>query len=413
MSEWREDNFLEKLTHGSSQANGRACPHIEEFCAVATSSTASPPSAEFLDHLDQCPVCSELLNRVALFDQPNGLEVNSASPEMEQRLDCWLKGFLAAQTLRPQVPEVVATPKVIALPLVQKARPIWRMQWALAAAAMIVLAVGAIYIRRTVNPPTTTPVVAQATQPPRTPPDSRSLPEPSTREIPTTQSRAQKPSQKRQSASVTSRILESPPAAPSEPWRPPEQAPQVVAQATPGDQSALVKNEKSSPASSPTLPAAPVALSPKMQAPARAMNVPSRATGTAGAARPSGPLRVQLPAGTRIWLSLDSVMPEAEGSFQFHATLLLPVTDSGITLVEKGAQATGSGQTIAKQTVIQITKIVSRGRLLGLNSALTGVLKGPGTGNALHFEEGKVFEVFLDSASTFEATEVPGGNPHR
>jgi len=82
-------------------------------------------------------------------------------------------------------------------------------------------------------------------------------------------------------------------------------------------------------------------------------------------------------------------------------------------LLEKGAQATGYGQTKQKQTVIGITEIVSHGRLFKLNSASTGVLKGPGSGNALSFEEGKVFEVWLDSASTFEAKEGPSGNPQR
>jgi hypothetical protein len=414
MSEWSEDNFLERLGHVSSEANAHACPRIEAFCAAIASRETAATSIEFLEHLNVCPVCCDLHDRLVRFDQLNAREANSDAVEAEQRLDSWLKGFLAAQNLNPQVPAIVTGLKVTALPLAQKARPIWRMQWALAAAATIIFAAGVIYMRRPVHAPTA--VIARATpeQQPPTSGDSQSMPEPSTRETLINKNSAEKLSRTSQSPIVTSRILKATPNASPEPASPADQAPHVVAQTKPGHQSVSSQNGQGNIASQPTPPPARVALSPRTSNSGRVVNAaPPRPIGTMGAARLNPPPRVQLPAGTRIWLSLDSVAPERDGSFQFHATLLLPVTNSGNVLLEKGAQATGSGQTNQKQSVIRITDIVSRGRLFKLNSASAGVLKGPGAGKALSFEEGKVFEVWLDSASTFEATEALSGNPQR
>ena len=365
---------------------------------------------EFQNHLAQCPVCSELYSRITLFDQHRNDSMDSVAVEAEKRLDSWLKGFLASQSLKPPVQAAGPAPKIVPLPLTRKARTFRRMQWALAAAAMIVLAAGAIYIRGPFNAPSRAPELARTEQQSPVPLDSRSLSRPITAENQPPMNVARKHSPVLQSPTVSSHAQE--PAPSVKQTEPPsaEQVPEDVARTTASAEGRPSQNASRGPLTSPTIPASQVALSPKAPMSSAVANAPKRNAATLA---PTVPRRVQLSAGIRIWLSLDSKIPETEGRFQFHATLLLPVTDSGTLLLDKDTQVTGFGQTNQKQTVIQITEIVTRGRQFKLSKSSTVGSKAPGVGKAVDFREGRVFEMWLDSVSTFEATGGPSESPQK
>jgi hypothetical protein len=109
MSEWREDNFLERLANDGLAGTGRKlCPEAEILRAVAHHAGTSTISIELRKHLELCPACSDLQRRLAMFDQPVSVDLDSQALEAERRLDSWIKGLLASRTLDVQAPRPAA-----------------------------------------------------------------------------------------------------------------------------------------------------------------------------------------------------------------------------------------------------------------------------------------------------------------
>lgn len=403
MNEWREDNFLERLTHNSRE---HACPgfcrEIEILCSTAGSESNGPISAKLRKHIEHCEMCSNLWHRLALFDQPESLGLDSEAIEVERRLDSWLKGFLAAQPGTIQAPPDVSAPKLLAYPL--KGRRLWKMEWALAAAAIAVIAVGIVYFRRSITAQTPVQMTAQTNA------EGQSL------------AQAHSPAAFEKHSATEQHPLEGgrENARGSRPSK-------VVS-------SPKIATPAPIPNSSPTIPPSPVAPAPSQSlsdgATITARTAPPASNSASPAYRSSGfarngvrinatsprptvPPTVQLPAGTRIWLTLDSVASDPDGHFQFRAVLLLPVTASGTLLLDKGAQVMGSGQTIQDRTSIQITELVTSGQRYKLSPASSGVSKIPGSGKAVRFENGQVLEMWLDSVSTFEAVVDSSASPQK
>jgi hypothetical protein len=126
------------------------------------------------------------------------------------------------------------------------------------------------------------------------------------------------------------------------------------------------------------------------------------------------PSVIHLPAGTRIWVSLESSPAHTSGHFQFTGTLLLPVTVSNVVVLEKGTPVTGAGESSGGQTLLQITEFVSQGRryLVRTNPA-PDTLSLAGSGKVVQFQSGQVAELWLESAATYDAIAVPGVQPQR
>src|SRR5450631_1918982 len=103
MSEWQQDNFLERLTHSSPIRVGIGmCPEAEAFHALPNLEGSDAAAGELSQHLVSCPRCSDLRQRVDLFDRQTELEIDSEIVEAEKRLDSWLRGLLSSQELGPQ-----------------------------------------------------------------------------------------------------------------------------------------------------------------------------------------------------------------------------------------------------------------------------------------------------------------------
>jgi hypothetical protein len=427
MSEWREDNFLESLAHRSAKHMGAGlCPEAEILCARAEPDGMGPISAKLNQHVSRCPQCSDLRHRLALFDRPESFAAaDTDAIEAERRVESWMKGFLASQSLHPQVPSVSA-PKALSYPSTPSARPFWNMQWGLAAAAIIIIAVGVVYIRRSTIALAPSTEVARATPdqvpPSPTPSDSQSSPGPMSpvqapfrtvapKSSPRPKVRKPFSPAKTDTTSASHRQLAVAP----------EPAPQAEVETTPPiapDKSVAAENSPAPTESTPvrpTSPAKPVALSDgKIVAVpannARAVCATCRVASAAPSA-PAGP-PIHIPAGTRIWISIESTTPAAEGLSQFQGTLLLPVTDSNVVVLEKGTSVAGLVTTNGNQTTFQITEFVVHGASYKLTAESgTAAFQGGGSGRVVEFQSGKTAEMWLNSLSTFATSAAPGSRP--
>ena len=113
------------------------------------------------------------------------------------------------------------------------------------------------------------------------------------------------------------------------------------------------------------------------------------------------PNEVRLDAGTRIWITLQSVRQRADGVSEFRGILLLPVVQSGTTLLDRSNPISGTVSVAAGKTTVQITEFVSNGARYLPSTAAGEANTLPGTGPAVKFDAGKVLETWIVSASVF------------
>jgi len=421
MNDWREENFLERLAHSSwKEAGDTQCPAAELLSTAVKVQGSNVVSGELSQHIQECTACREIQRRLALFDESDMIDSDPQVIEAERRLDSWMKGFLSSRSLSPPVPTAVASSGLRLSPATLKARPLWRMQWVLATVATIVIGAGLVYIRRSINSLSPRSEVAQKVPKEQVAPqDSQALQAqaPVEDQHPAAQSerdaRAHKPPQTRPSATAVtssgqhpqtstesgtetamqkpSRTIASPQAASGN-----ANAPRPI-QATP----VVLGN----PQSDQTLPQSPSSASKP---------VLSGSSKSARVSEPTSQAVVRLPAGTRVWLMLNSVNSLPEGHFQFQASLLLPVTDpGGAVLFEKGTQVLGSAQTTDGKTSVEITDVVSRGLRYKPNSSQGRALSRPASGKVVFFQNGQVLETWLDSPSTFSIESGTSANPRQ
>ena len=165
MSEWQEDNFLERLAHNSKEdAVPMLCPEVEALYVGSDSGGVGPISAQLHQHIEHCPLCLDLQRRLDLFDKADSLVLDSEAIEAEKHLDSWLKGFLASESLNLRAPTSVPTPREVVSRAPSKTRMSWMVNWAVSTAAMILVVAGVVYFRRSSNIQTPVPVVVRTTQ---------------------------------------------------------------------------------------------------------------------------------------------------------------------------------------------------------------------------------------------------------
>jgi hypothetical protein len=72
MSDWNEDNFLERLAPQLRQKlNGPPghCPDAETVCAVIEGKARQPERDAVFAHLSQCAACADLQSRLLNFER--------------------------------------------------------------------------------------------------------------------------------------------------------------------------------------------------------------------------------------------------------------------------------------------------------------------------------------------------------
>ena len=124
------------------------------------------------------------------------------------------------------------------------------------------------------------------------------------------------------------------------------------------------------------------------------------------------PSVVLIPAGTRIWISLQAISSQDDGRSQFKGTLLLPVSTSNSLVLAKGTPVAGVGLIAEGRTSIQIRELVLNGKQYELRTEPSvRAHQTTSARNAVQFERGRAIELWLDSAAVFEFAESQNAGP--
>jgi hypothetical protein len=138
MTDWREDNFLERLMpHRSSkhQALQESCPGAEDLCALAEGRLSGPQRDAIAAHTNDCPDCTELYVRLLEFARPSTRVPESEWLQAEKRIGNRLEVFLRAQ--RPQAPVPLLPAKAAAASRAWNWLGLSKLEWAIAFAATL------------------------------------------------------------------------------------------------------------------------------------------------------------------------------------------------------------------------------------------------------------------------------------
>jgi hypothetical protein len=112
----------------------------------------------------------------------------------------------------------------------------------------------------------------------------------------------------------------------------------------------------------------------------------------------AAPASVQLDAGTRLWISVKSLAPLPTGDFEFRGTLLLPVEHSGTVLLERNTGIHGIGKRNNGRVSLRVVDLTIRGARYELKNETDAMnAEVSGTGGAVEFSAGHVFEMFMSS----------------
>jgi len=447
MSEWREDSFLEKLAD-SPKRGGLGCAEAEALCASVDAEGVSAIPAKLLRHIKHCPICLDLQRRLLLFDQADGSYVDAETVSAEKRLDSWLKGFLASRSFRPQAPHEVLELRAIPKPSIGKPRRFWRIQWALAAAATIVIATSVGYIWHSISALTSSWELARhtpGTQAPG-PPNPLISPMPtSPGQPPVSSQAAESPALSNPRTHGSSNHGAPPPISAEShalsdrgaPWAKgtqgqsaavnPGSSPSTMADNAPAEShepgagavSGMAAKQgpegaqRNPPLGSNALAHAltrtpvPASLSATPAGPAASSAHKTVGPNYKPAAGPSTLVPIYLPAGTRIWVSIESTTAQLDGHFQFTGTLLQAVTVSGVILLDKGTPLAGLGYRSVERKSLQVTECLIRGSRYKLRIAPGAAELPAGSGKVVEFEGGKVLEMWLETDTILDP--VAGG----
>jgi hypothetical protein len=427
MREWQEDNFLERLTHSSPIRVGLGmCPEAEAFHAPPQGKGSNAATGQLGLHMMSCPRCSDLHRRLDLFDQHAELEIDSEVVEAEKRLDSWLRGLLSSRVLGPQTASVLTVAKLRTAPLsFRPKRSLFsRIQWGLAAAVILVIAFGLGYIRRSVIALPPSPLVTQATAGEQLSVSSNSPTLPDSTPIEKSSPKSIKPKVPRGPAPPNSnsavKVATLTPS--SESRELPDQQIVTGAQTEPlaTDQTSAVAEHSQSSAltfrPNPILPPAQVSLPTGTQPSAHGEGSAKDCQDCQKVSKPNvlavTPSLVRVEAGTRIWIVLESATAQSDRRIPFEGRLLLPVSASDSVILEKGTRVMGVSSNVQGQLSVQIGELVLHGNRYKLRESpgLSAIYR-TGTGRAVQFAGGKTVEMWLDSATVFEAMGTSGAIP--
>jgi len=432
MSEWREDNFLERLSQRSQGDAGEdLCPLARTLYESASIDGPASISSEMIRHLKHCATCCDLYERILQFEQPSNSTSEAETSEALRRLDSWLKEFLRGETRKREIPDVppdpMPSPRVsppardIATGL---GRFFGRLQWGFAIAAATIVLVAGVYIYRSVVALTPAPQVARAISEPATPTSSETKSDqaqeplkevrPESAHGPSGPEATSKVASPRVAASTREPALQvaSPSAVTSREDSPKDMPPQDAQSAVavptetlaPVDSSRRPLNAALRPPNQTSTPGtgrASTGTSLVTKATLGRSTLPGGAKSPVLSAQISS---IRLAAGTRIWIVLETTTPSASGSFRFDGTLLLPVSTSASAVVlNKGTPVAGFGQTVGEKTLIHLTDLIRGGVHYKLRpSQGATAIETAGSGKTVKFENGKVAEMWLEFETVFD-----------
>jgi hypothetical protein len=449
MTGWNEDNFIERIIPLLKRRFGAApCPEAAAFLAASNGETSGVLRKAMAEHASGCPDCRDLQQRMERFDAPMVTGHDAEWQQTEKRLDNWLESFLASDaTAHRERDRVRPSHLRLCWTKLTSQSVVRQLRWVLIPAVTLALVIcsflaGRGSVRRSA------PLTAEVKGLPATmiPPQTVAAQRASERE-PTGESQVsrtpQTPPKPAEGRAIARRRISPSPGfstAPEDSVRPTETAvlaPPVSSNSETAPISSPAEPLRASPGNSaPTLPSArgdrsvqiaeASGLAPSIR-PAVPGVLPSRQAVPSGmtaltisrgvppvpetrvAPPPAipAPVVITLDAGTRVWIALRSIRTRADGVSEFRGVLLLPVTQSGATLLGRNTQVSGTVTARDGKRSVQILEFLSAGahyRLRGASGEAN--LRLLGAGQALEFDAGKVLETWMASASTYE--KVPG-----
>lgn len=400
MNDWNEDNFIEKVVLWLNRRSDTVpCPEAEASLAASDGDSGGALKRAGAEHAAGCPECRDLQARIESFDSPMAAVNDAEWEQTEKRLDNWLEGFLSSHAAvhregRPgnfsRVPHFwnrVAWPA--------------RLRWAMVPALGLAL-LGAFLAGR-YSSPNSPLITAELQRSPVAP-------------APTGEPRITQASQDAPKQAQSPPPARTPPAGARptdtaivvlpEPVKAEDAPPSVRMPGPPAvDRPVEIAGNSSATNSDSTRPVVPPSGRPT---PPRSIMV-SRGVARAPESKeqsspavPSPPV-IKLDAGTRVWITLQSVSPTTDGVSEFRGLVLLPVTQDGATLIGRNAEVSGTMTVTNNKRSVQILEF----RLAGAPYKLRGAsgeanLRLLGAGEVVRFDAGRVLETWLSVVSTYE-----------
>jgi hypothetical protein len=392
MTDWNEKNFLERLApqlrQKSAGVNG-ACPDASTLCAVVEGEAPQAERDSVIVHVSQCAACADLWNRLLQFEQGGPREPEAAWNQTRTRLDNWMEGFLHSQAAQIHAPKRGRLSR--SLPggkgissLFTSRKLIWSMSVAL---ALVLIVDGVLFFVSKRGQPTQGQVAARRAVPPQAPQQGPQTPivTPRAEGLPT-------------AGNPISSGVENPngprsggPGAPPAP---------VIASAPAGpNPSGQLTQAGPAPHPNPSLPTPRPASNPP------AVSAISAPTG-------EGHPALWLDPASHLMIVLSSIHINPDGSFQFQATLLLRVAQSGPVPLDRGAQIIGVGTIRNGQTSMAVTEMVVQGARYTLkegNGAMNA--QTPGAGGVVDFKRSQVVEMWPADTASYEKVSGPIASP--
>jgi len=442
MTGWNEDNFLEEITPLLRRKLGAArCPEAGAFSTIADAATSETLKRAVDAHASACPDCRDLQQRLAGFDGPMATDDDTEWRQAERRLDRWLESFLASDAASHQGGD---RPKASRLRLCWErlTQPVMvrRLRWVLVPAGTLAVVVasflvGRFSVRRL--PQVGVDVVSSNNSPAKVPPPRTSVEQRATAREPAQGPELPQPARPSRGsviASTSPRRMIPPAASAGAPNVPPTDA-AVLMPAAPGNSESAPILSPVEPQHNPTGVSVPIAPPERSEhavetagasgtAPsvgATGSGVPSSRRTTlrpvagspgiepAPAARAaplpaiSAPPMIRLDAGTRVWIALKSVRSRPDGVSEFRGAVLLPVTQSGATLLGRNTEVSGTMSVRNGKRSVQILEFLSPGARYRLRSAGGEAdLRLLGAGEVVQFDAGRVLETWMAAVSTYE-----------
>ena len=447
MTGWNEDNFIERVVPLLGRRSGAApCPEAAAFLAASDGDTSGVLKEAMAEHASRCPDCRDLQQRMERFDAPMVADYNGEWKQTEKRLDNWLESFLASEAaVHHERDRVRASLLRLCWTRLTGASVFRQLRWALVPAVTVALVIcsflaGRVSVRR---PPQVTAEVQRLPATMIPPPAIVAQRAP---EGPAGESRVSQPPQAQPKAVGGAAIASgapvrigpsaTSPAAPHENVHATDTAVPTPPPASNSEKAPIfsplepVQNPtgNSAPISPPargeravetaeTSGAAPSIASPRPGVVPSSRAAPSglrsivasrgvaRAPEAKGEHPPaaSAPPVIRLDAGTRVWITLKSIHPRADGVSEFRGLVLLPVTQSGATLLGRNTEVSGTMTVSNGKRSVQILEFLSAGAHYKLRGASGEAnLRLLGAGEVVEFDAGRVLETWMAVVSMYD-----------
>ena len=438
MTGWNEDNFIERVVPLLGRRFGAVpCPEAAAFLAASDGDTSGVLKKAMAEHASRCTDCRDLQQRIERFDAPMVTGHDAEWKQTEKRLDNWMESFLASDAAVDHERDRIRASRLRLFFTRLTGPSVFRqLRWALVPAVTLALVIGSFWAGR-VSVRRAPQVTAEVQRLPVTIIPPRTVAEQSASEKePTGKSQgslpAQIPPMPAQGGTIASNAprpqggvhptetaVIAPPT-PSNSEKAQISSPPEPLQAPPGESASItpaspsVRGERAAAETSAAAPsiasARPGVLPASRTMPSGLRSiVASRGVARAPEAKekhspavPAPPV-IRLDAGTRVWITLKSIQPRVDGVSEFRGVVLLPVTQSGTTVLDRNAEVSGTMTVSNGKRSVQIREFLSAGaryRLRGASGEAN--LRLLGAGEVVQFDAGRVLETWMAVVSTYE-----------